>query len=170
MKKLLLLLPLMFLFSSCSKMQKGKEIAQSESTSIQIVNKGEQLMKQQCYVCHNPATSMGNRVAPPMVAIRMHYLSDEMSRDEFVNTILAYVKNPTEEKSRMPGAVRKFGLMPQMVFKDEDVVQIANYLFEYEPAKPEWFDSHFEQEHGKGNRGGGGKGQGKGKGKGKRGR
>lgn len=147
MKILFLLLPFLFL-QSCSKKQAGKEINQIEPISNMVkAPQGEKLMKVQCYVCHNPSTAMDNRVAPPMIAIRRHYLRSGMSQKEFVNAITTYVKNPSKETSKMPGAVQRFGLMPKMIFNEEELIQIANYLYENEPQKPGWFDRHFEEEH-----------------------
>lgn len=151
MRKLLFLLPVLILLSNCSKKQTGKEISNVETRIETLISPtehlGEKLMKQQCYACHNPATSIGNRTAPPMVAIRKHYIQRGMSQEDFTSAIVDYVKNPSEEKSLMPGAVQRFGVMPQMVFKEEDLFHIATYLFENEPQKPDWFDEHFDDEH-----------------------
>ena len=60
----------------------------------------------------------------------------------------------------MFGAVKRFGVMPKQAFPEETIKQIADYMFEFEIEQPEWFDKHYDQEHGKGN----GKGMQNGKG------
>lgn len=97
------------------------------------------LLSQSCFTCHNPDLEIDNRVAPPLFKIREHYLDDETTQDEFVKSITHFINNPTEENSIMPGAVRNFGLMPKMTFKDEDIKLIAAYLFENDVASDEWY-------------------------------
>lgn len=98
------------------------------------------LLTQTCFTCHNPDLEIENRVAPPLFKIREHYLDDETTQVEFVKNIVHFINNPTEENSIMPGAVRNFGLMPKMTFKDEDIKLIAAYLFENDVASDEWYE------------------------------
>ncbi len=97
------------------------------------------LLTQTCFTCHNPDMEIDNRVAPPLFKIREHYLGDETTKEEFVKNVVHFINNPTEENSVMPGAVRNFGLMPKMTFKDEDLKLIAAYLFENDVASDEWY-------------------------------
>lgn len=69
-------------------------------------------------------------LAPPMQRVRDHYWDDEISKSEFVDAIADWCENPTEEKSLMPGARRKFGLMPKQSFDRKEVEAIASYLFD----------------------------------------
>ncbi len=111
---------------------------ETESTKVdeQVALK---LMSQSCFTCHNPDMEIDNRVAPPLFKIREHYLGDETTKEEFVKNVVHFINNPTEENSVMPGAVRNFGLMPKMTFKDEDLKLIAAYLFENDVASDEWY-------------------------------
>lgn len=122
---------------------------------------GKKLMETHCYACHNPTTSHENRLAPPMVAVKKHYKSDNTSKEEFIKSFKKWVEAPSEKLSKMPGAVRKFGIMPYAPYKAKDVELIADYIFDNDIEQPEWFQEHHQQEHGKK-----GKGNGKGKGKG----
>lgn len=130
------LLGLLFL-QSCGSNAEPITI-EEESTKVdeQLALK---LMSQTCFTCHNPDLEIDNRVAPPMFKIREHYLDDETTQDEFVKNITHFINNPTEENSIMPGAVRNFGLMPKMTFKEEDIKLIAAYLFENDVASDEWY-------------------------------
>lgn len=130
------LLGLLFL-QSCGRNAEPITV-EEESTKVdeQVALK---LMSQTCFTCHNPDMEIDNRVAPPLFKIREHYLDDETTQDEFVKNITHFINNPTEENSIMPGAVRNFGLMPKMTFKDEDIKLIAAYLFENDVASDEWY-------------------------------
>jgi len=96
---------------------------------------GQALMKHHCYSCHN-TQGTSNMLAPPMSRVKDHYYSEGVSRKTFIEAIVKWVENPNEETSVMPGALRKFGLMPKQNFDKQDVEAIAAYLY----------DSNLEQE------------------------
>ena len=128
---------------------------------------GKKLMETYCYACHNPVTSHDNRLAPPMIAVKKHYKKENTTKKEFIDNIKKWVKAPSEKISKMPGAIRNFGIMPYAPYEEEDIEQIADYIFDNDIEQPEWFEEHYQQEMGKGNGNGKGMGSGKGKGKGK---
>jgi hypothetical protein len=89
---------------------------------------------------------MENRVAPPMEAIKKHYIDDDISREQFTKDLVAFINNPSEDKSKMPGAIRRFNLMPKMNFSEDQIHKIATYIYYTELEKPDWFDKHYQQE------------------------
>lgn len=107
---------------------------------------GFQLLETNCFNCHSPNAAMESRIAPPMFAIKNHYIGDGVSRERFVADMVAYMNNPTEENSKMPQAVERFGLMPKMNFSEAQITAIANYLYTTELEKPGWYDQHFAAE------------------------
>lgn len=109
---------------------------------------GKKLMENNCYVCHNPKNSEEAMVAPPMIAVKMHYLTEDISKEAFVEGFVDFLKEPSEDKSKMPGAIKRFGLMPYQFYPEETVRQIADYVYENEIAEPEWFAEHYAQMHG----------------------
>ena len=111
---------------------------------------GKKLMETLCYACHNPSASHDARIAPPMVAIKSHYLDDDMTKKEFGEAIWNFVKKPSKEKTKMRGAVRRFGVMPYQQFSQKDIELIADYMYEFKIEEPEWFKEHI-QEKGHGN-------------------
>ena len=113
-----------FLLFSCSG--EVNTISTSENESIDLI--GKELMEKNCYVCHN-TQGTENMLAPPMSRVRDHYVNDETTKNDFVQAIVAWCENPTEEASLMPGARRKFGLMPKQTFDPKEVEAIANYLY-----------------------------------------
>lgn len=116
--------------------------------------KGLELLESNCFACHSPKGSIENRVAPPMIAIKRHYIGKSTTKEEFTNDLLAFLNNPSEDISKMPGAINKFGLMPKMGFSENDIKSIANYIYEDDLEKPDWFEKHYQEEskkHGQSN-------------------
>ena len=146
MKQLLLFLSLSIFFSC----QKSNSPSYSVKKDVSEIHPGKKLLETQCYVCHNPVLKHDDRVAPPMIAIKKHYINDDVSKEEFINSMQNWIKNPTKENAKMFGAVRRFGLMPKQAYPEETIKQIADYLYDNEIEKPEWFDEHHNKEKGKG--------------------
>lgn len=130
-------LPLIVLsLTACS----GGEVKSSPDSKKDPSEESLALMARNCFACHNPEMDGSPRVAPPMFKIRNHYFDDETSRDEFIQEIIAFVNNPSEDLSIMPGAVRNFGLMPKMSFKNEDLEKIAGYIYDNDIESDEWYE------------------------------
>jgi len=129
---------------------------------------GKIVLENQCYICHNPEASESTMIAPPMIAVKKHYISVETTKEEFTAALVNWINDPQQEKSKMPGALRKFGIMPYQPHSEETIRDIADYMYDNEIPQPAWFEEHFQKGHGKGMMGKGmGKGKGKGKGMGK---
>lgn len=139
------------LLSSCKESKSTAytsptEVA-TESTAYTASNHpGKKLLETQCYVCHSPSADHDGRIAPPMVAIKSHYMSDDTTKEQFANAMWNFVEKPTEEKSKMRGAVKRFGVMPYQPFNEEDIRLIAEYMYDYKIEEPEWFKQHIEEE------------------------
>jgi len=134
---------------SCNQVENNEtetENASAELTSNLDLSKGFQLLETNCFVCHSPDADMDKRVAPPMFAIKKHYISESTTQEEFTRDLIAYVTNPVEENTKMPGAIRKFGVMPKMGFSEDQITQIAAYIFNTELEAPDWFASHYKQD------------------------
>lgn len=149
--KYLSFLSILIVFYSCKDSNQAEYITTSENIEgkIQVVktHPGKKLLETQCYVCHNPKTSEGNRIAPPMIAIKAHYISGETKKEDFIRDIRSFIDSPSVDKARMRGAVRKFGVMPYQPFKKEDINNIAEYLFDYQIEEPGWFKDHWQKGH-----------------------
>lgn len=115
-----------------------------------LSNDAATLMQQKCFVCHSPTADQTNRLAPPMAAVKMHYISKYAERDTFVSAVSAFVKNPTEEQSLMYGAVKRFKVMPKQEFDEQEVAAIAAFIFENDLTEPEWFADHKKEMMGEG--------------------
>lgn len=170
LNKLMYALAFGMLLASCgSKEQETEEVeiteqeatANSSSDAVQKIPNAVGLMKGNCFTCHVPRGSESARNAPPMYAVKKHYMEGDPTKEEFVSSMLGFLQNPTEEKSKMPGAVEKFGLMPNMGYSEKQIKTIATYLYDNSLEKPDWFDKHYEKEHGKQGQAKGYKAQGK---------
>ncbi len=81
-----------------------------------------------------------------MIAIKKHYVEENTSFEAFQADFSTFLKNPSEENSKMPGAVRRFGVMPKLNLTDEEIEKIALYIYNNELEKPDWFEKHYQKE------------------------
>tara|TARA_R110002111_G_scaffold251556_1_gene316003 strand:- start:6231 stop:7253 length:1023 start_codon:yes stop_codon:yes gene_type:complete len=166
MKNFIGFLVLLVTLVSCNSSNKKKDAYSSvDKSSAATEHPGKKLMEANCYVCHNPTATEADRIGPPMIAIKKHYINSETSKEDFIVSMQAWIKNPNAEDAKMYGAVKRFGVMPKQAFAEKTIKQIADYMYDFEIEQPEWFEDHFNKERGKGMGNGNGKGMGNGQGK-----
>lgn len=133
---------------SCQNDKKEFQPITEENNTYELTqeHEGKKLMETHCYLCHSPnAGENEGRIAPPMVAIKARYIDKEgYNKEEFIAAMTSFVKNPTEDKALMYGAVKKHGLMPRQVFPEGSVEKIAEFMFDYQIEAPTWFKEHWE--------------------------
>ena len=126
---------------SCNTNQKNDPYAKVENTNealgehTQMNEKGYLLMKQKCYICHfeKPDPSKKDQmIAPPMLRVQEHYKPTFPTKADFVDAVVAIVKNPSLEKTLMPGAVKKFNLMPKLIYDEAELQLIAETMYDYD--------------------------------------
>lgn len=108
-----------------------------------LVSLGKEKFELMCMACHKYEHGP-NMLAPPAFAIQMHY-QERYGEDEtgFRKAVVDWAKAPDEQRTLMPGAIRKFKLMPPLPLPDADLDAIAAYLFhtdfvgECDPAEME---------------------------------
>ena len=81
--------------------------------------------------------------------MKYHVMQAHPDRDDFINYFVNWVKQPDASRSLMPGAVRRFGVMPALPYPEEQVRKIAGFLFDTNFKMPGWYRKHYETEHGK---------------------
>ena len=138
MKKYILIIAFIALnITACNNKEKSKTSENSneelnKETSA-IVSKGYELMKQKCFICHfekpDPA-KMAQMIAPPMLRVQEHYKPAYAEKENFVKAVMAYVNNPSQDKTLMPGAVKKFNLMPKVVYDQNELKTIVETLYD----------------------------------------
>lgn len=164
MKKTFLFLGITLALVSCNEKQKSaydikkaetiEAPSKAEASSVQQKEDGYTLMKNNCYVCHNPkAKSHDDIIAPPFKAVKMHYMNANDSREDFINAVVKWVSNPNEDNALMPGAVNRFKVMPPLPLDEESLTKIAAYLYDNDVEEPVWMNEHMKEMKGKGKMG-----------------
>ncbi|MDO6597411.1 DUF3365 domain-containing protein [Oceanihabitans sp. 2_MG-2023] len=165
MKNLIILSIFSIFIWSCNNSNK-KEFSAFEKQMQAKKHPGKKLMETNCYTCHSPTASQEDRIGPPMIAIKKHYIKDNITKEQFITQMQTWIKNPNAEDAKMYGAVKRFGVMPKQPFPEETIKQIADYMYDFDIAQPKWFEKHYNEEMGlgKGKHNGQGKGKYKGNG------
>ncbi|MCP4074893.1 MAG: cytochrome c [Gammaproteobacteria bacterium] len=124
-------------------------IAISQTAFAAEHQQGEQLYKVYCDACHGMSggMDMSKRVAPPIAAVRMHYIGYYRDEDSFVNAVSGWVEKQDPNRSLMRGAIRRFNLMPPVAIKNEDARKIARYIYAGNLQKPAGMEEHVLQQH-----------------------
>ena len=110
---------------------------------------GEKLYKANCIACHGSTGGMDlkKRIAPPIAAVRMHYIDTYPDKNSFVQAVSGWIEKQDESKSMMRGAIQKFNIMPPISVPKEDVLKIAAYIYDGKLDSPEGFEKHVKEEH-----------------------
>lgn len=143
----LLLLSSLVWVTGCA--EAPKESATDKTASIsnsEMLAQGFNLLESNCFSCHSPDASIDNRIAPPMYAVKRHYVDENTTKEAFTADLINFMLDPSAEKSKMPGALERFGLMPKMIFSKDQLTSIAHYIYETELEKPDWFEAHYQSE------------------------
>lgn len=141
-----LLLVVAGLFFSCGN-SKGPTIPlPTDQATLALIEKGERLIAVNCYACHSQDAPLNGRLAPPMAAVRSHYLDESSTFNGFKEELIRFVQKPSEAYSKMPGARKRFGLMPALALPEEELEAIAAYIFYTDVDAPEWLEEHQKEE------------------------
>lgn len=140
---------LLLVISSCNKQKKSDDFDKITPENTESKNaEALTLFQQKCYACHSVITKSHDEIiAPPMIAVKKRYSMQYDNKDEFVNAVVAYAKDPKAENALMPGAINQFKAMPKQAFEEEDLKKIATYIYENNIETPEWFEDHFQENH-----------------------
>lgn len=147
-----LLILVMFLVSCNSGKKDTTSYSKTDDEASAENHPGKKLMETNCYLCHSSTAGENDRIGPPMIAIKRHYINDNTTKEDFVAAMQAWIKNPNEADAKMPGAVKKFGVMPKQYYPEETIAKISEYMFDFEIDQPEWFEDHYSEEKGIQNR------------------
>ncbi len=146
---LLLFILLSFTLASCSTDNPNEEqpdLPLADPELLAQMAYGQELMEGACYSCHNPDESSTGRLAPPMVAVKEHYINEGTSFDTFADELVRFVQRPSKGYAKMHGAINVFGLMPAQPHNEADLRAIAAYLYHGDLTKPDWLTGPQRQE------------------------
>ena len=107
---------------------------------------GKELYGQLCASCHVPNSN--SKIAPPIFAVVDHVRQAYPKREDFISRIVEWVEEPETEVALMPGAIRKFNLMPKLGYSQPDVEKIAEYLFDKDTILSKEYKEHKKKGHG----------------------
>ncbi|XMO87046.1 DUF3365 domain-containing protein [Algibacter sp. AS12] len=150
MPKLFITLLLFTFFLNCNN-SKNKSYTVKENQENAEQHPGKKLMETNCYVCHSTTASEANRIGPPMIAIKKHYIDNNTTKEAFIKSMQAWIKNPNKEDAKMYGAVKRFGVMPKQAYPEETIKNIAEYMYDFKIEQPEWFEDHYKKHKSPGN-------------------
>ncbi len=98
---------------------------------------GRQLLKQRCFVCHSETPGYKkDMLAPPMKGVLMHYKKAYPNKKDFIKAITKWVRKPDASQSLMPGAIKKFKLMPPLPYPEIELKAIAQSLYDFQFSIP----------------------------------
>jgi len=91
-----------------------------------------------CHVCHNQA--MDPPLGPPMWGVQRRYKRNTLDNEDFIESMVNFVKAPTIEKAIHSPALEQLGLMPPMPLPDQILKKIATYILEekFPPPCDHW--------------------------------
>ena len=102
-------------------------------------NGAKQLFDTKCNICHSVKSSPESMTAPPFFNIKKKYKAVYPSKAAFTKAVADFSRAPAKSKVLMPGAYKKFKLMPKMNFDQKDLEKIADYIWENDFQKPVWY-------------------------------
>ncbi len=109
---------------------------------------GAQIFKNLCMQCHKMERGP-NMIAPPIFGVKNHYLQAFPDRARFVARVREWVVNPDVTQTQMPGAIRRFNVMPAQQLSRAQAQAVAEFLYDTDFSTPSWYAKHYEAEHGK---------------------
>ena len=92
---------------------------------------------------------MSKRLAPPVAGVRFHYIGKHPEKAAFIEAITGWLAHQDASQSLMPGAIKKFNIMPPVAVGKEDAEKIALYIYQGELEVLQGFAAHVEKMHGK---------------------
>jgi cytochrome c2 len=154
MKHTTLIITALVFLLSCNQTGKRENTNTNSDFTDSVPNltynkaEAEQLYRNKCLICHDLGSSEANAIAPAMVSVQRRYKMTYENKQDFINAMVAFTENPTEDKALMIKAKDKFNIMPKLGYDKKDLQIIATYIFENKLPQPAWFDEHFKKEHG----------------------
>lgn len=119
------------------------------SALAKATHPGATVYQSACMSCHALATKEEG-VAPPLFGVKDHVLKAYPERAAFIQRVVAWVQAPNPQDVLMPGAVKKFGLMPaQTQLSEVDLQAVAEFIYDTDFTRPDWYAAHYQAEHAK---------------------
>jgi cytochrome c len=90
---------------------------------------GEQLFQRVCSACHS--LEGPPQMAPPMTHVARHYRQAFGDRERGTAHMVAFVREPSAERSVLPAHAReRWGLMPPLPLPEAELRAVAEYVWQ----------------------------------------
>lgn len=109
------------------------------TSSIEDYRIGYQSFETKCNSCHHNTDNAAAMLAPPFINIKSKYKAVYKTKETFVQAIVDFNQNPSTEKALMRGALKKFEVMPKLKYSEDELNEIALYIYGNNFKKPKWF-------------------------------
>ena len=124
-------------------------VAFTLASTPSIAETGEEAYNKLCLSCHLISKEKGVKgIAPPIFAVKHHVKKAYPNREDFIQTVIDWVEEPSTNTSLMSGAVKKFGLMPKLPYSASDVRKTAEFIYDTNFVLPDWYKKHYKEKHG----------------------
>ncbi|MGZ0655854.1 hypothetical protein ACWPKS_09625 [Coraliomargarita sp. W4R72] len=98
-----------------------------------------------CMTCHRVANSYEQQqagLAPPLWDVRHHYLKQYADHESFIAAMADYMAAPDAERSLMPEAIQRFGVMMTLNLPEEELLEVASLVYDGRLLQqPTWWDA-----------------------------
>lgn len=142
MKYIVLILIILIFTISCNTNYK-KTNTRKLTTIINTNSIGHQLFNQKCMICHETkGKNAETMLAPPFYEVKKRYMKISMNKDDFIETMRVWIKNPTVDNSFMDEAIKDLGIMPKLNYSEHDIEIIVNYIYKTDFQEPNWLKEH----------------------------
>ena len=136
---------------SCSSNTEKKEVT-AEPVLVETITpesdlaKGFQKLQTVCFSCHSPNANATGKVAPTMAEIKAAYSLQTETEEDFSSLFTQFVSDPNSDKSLLKGAAAQYGMMPKFEFSEEELSQVAKYVYATPLDTEDWYNTSFENE------------------------
>jgi cytochrome c553 len=104
----------------------------------QEMAEGFALVQTYCSACHTALSNSTIRVAPAFQAVKRQYITSNTTQEEFIQALIDFYKDPSLESSKMPRAVKRFGIMPKQEIEEAKLSKIAVFLYNADLTDSKW--------------------------------
>lgn len=141
MYKLILLSGLILIYACGSpdqKTQQQESVALSSPEAEWVT--AQEIVENVCYSCHHPTARPDARLAPPMEIAKRNYLASNADREGFVDAVTAFVLSPSPGQAKLHSDVENFGLMDPLGYSEQQIREVAAFIYDTELPKPDWLE------------------------------
>ncbi|BDD12554.1 hypothetical protein FUAX_49860 (plasmid) [Fulvitalea axinellae] len=153
LKQTLLILSIISTLSACSGKKSTTNNTENQRTTVTAPEKPKTLSRialteSKCGTCHSfdPSKEI---LAPSFAKIKTAYIKLYPSKGDFVKHLSEFSLHPEESKSKIPGAIKSFGLMPELGFSKENTEKIASFLYDTPIEEKGWYPEKYNLEKNK---------------------